>query len=205
VYQGEKDNEQVMEPSDEELVRRCLAGESAAFDTLVRRYQQRIYRLAYRLTQDAEEANDLAQEVFVRVYERLHTFRQEATFQPWLYRVATNWCLNALKKRRPPHLSLETGASTDGEEASLEIPDEAADPARAVETTALQAEVRRAMATLPPKYRMVVVLRHAEGLSYEEIAATLQLPLGTVKTHLFRAKDLLRKRLQHVYEAYFEP
>lgn len=194
-----------MEPSDEELVRRCLAGEGAAFDTLVRRYQHRIYRLAYRLTQDAEEANDLAQEIFVRAYERLHTFHQEAAFQPWLYRVATNWCLNALKKRRPPSLSLETGASTDEEETSLEIPDEATDPARMVETTALQAEVQRAMATLPLKYRMAVVLRHAEGLSYEEIAETLQLPLGTVKTHLFRAKDLLRKRLQHVYEAYFEP
>jgi RNA polymerase sigma-70 factor (ECF subfamily) len=193
-----------MEPSDEVLVQRCLDGESAAFDVLVQRYQTRVYHLAYRLTHHAEDANDLAQEVFVRVYERLHTFRPDAPFWPWLRRVAMNWGLNWLKRQRLPQISLETGASTDEEEAGIDLPDWESDPARRAETRAMQAEVQRAIASLPLKYRAAVVLRYAEGLSYEEIAQTLQLPLGTVKTHLFRAKAMLQERLATVYRDYFE-
>jgi RNA polymerase sigma-70 factor (ECF subfamily) len=193
----------MMEPSDEVLVQRCLAGEGAAFDVLVRRYQKRVFHLTYRLTQHPEDANDLAQEVFVRAYERLHTFRPGAPFWPWLRRVAVNWCLNWLDRQHPAPLSLETGASGEDEEAGIDLPAAGEDPARQAETQALQAEVQRAMATLPPKYRVAVVLRYAEGLSYEEIAQALRLPLGTVKTHLFRARALLQQRLAEVYRDYF--
>lgn len=192
-----------MEPSDEVLVRRCLAGEGKAFDVLVQRYQRRVFHLAYRLAHHPEDANDLAQEVFVRAYERLHTFRPGVPFWPWLRRVAVNWCLNRLERQPPPSLSLETGASTEDQEAGIDLSAEGEDPVRSAEAHALQAEVRRAMATLPPKYRAVAVLRYMEDLSYEEIAQTLQLPLGTVKTHLFRARALLQERLASVYQDYF--
>jgi len=192
-----------MEPTDETLVQRCLNGDTEAFDALVRRYQRPIYNLAYRLTSDPEEANDLAQEIFLRVYERLHTFQPEAAFRPWLYRVATNWCLNALKRRRPPTVSLETGGGIEGEERPLELPDLVEDPARLAERRELQERVQQAILTLPPKYRIVMLLRYAQGLSYEEIATALEMPLGTVKIHLHRAKAHLKERLRDLYEAYF--
>lgn len=165
---------------DEVWVERAR-GDAEAFAELVRRYQDRLYRLAMRMTGDAAAAEDLTQEAFLRAYRALPRFREGAAFAPWLYRIATNLCLNHRQRRRPLP-NAEEGWSASTEEV--------------VERREIQAAVQRALLRLPRHYRVVVVLRHLHDLSYQEIATALELPLGTIKTHLFRARSWLQRELQ---------
>ncbi|MCX6020214.1 MAG: sigma-70 family RNA polymerase sigma factor [Chloroflexi bacterium] len=171
--------------SDEYWVEKARR-EPDAFSEVVTRYQDRIFNYTYRMTGSREDAQDLAQETFLRVYLHLDTFRVEERFSPWIYRIATNLSLNHLKRRKrnlpllPEALDLEQPGSPD---SALEAREE---------RLALQA----AILTLPEHYRAVIVLRHVEELSYDEIAQVLDLPLGTVKTRLFRARELLQKELK---------
>ncbi|MHB8619177.1 MAG: RNA polymerase sigma factor [Chloroflexota bacterium] len=174
-------------PPDEDLACRAL-DTPGAFEELVRRYQNRVYSLAYRLTGDGVEAYDLTQEAFLRSYAALKTFRPELRFAPWLYRIATNLCLNFLQSSRVRR----GGADPD---LVLKVPDRAKQPDSAYEEKEERLDIHAAIGELPPKYRAVVLLRHMQDKSYEEIAAILDLPLNTVRTHLFRARELLRRRL----------
>lgn len=156
-----------------------------AFAELVHRYQERIYHLTYRMIGKADDAEDLTQETFVRCYSALGSFRMGARFAPWLYRIAVNLCLNYRQRRRWP-LPLPESPEAGPQQPSLE-------------DTVLQRErereVQRALRHLPEVYRAVLILRHYQGLSYEEIAEALGVPLGTVKTRLFRAREMLLARL----------
>ncbi|MDQ7793462.1 MAG: sigma-70 family RNA polymerase sigma factor [bacterium] len=179
--------------SDEHLIRRAQDGDTAAFAELVRRYQDRIHNLAYRMLSRREEAEDVAQETFLHVYRSMASFRGER-FSSWVYKIASNLCLDYLRKHRARLLSLDAPAEAESD-LHREIPDSGHLPEDLVTQAELAGDVQRAIATLPPKYRLVVVLRHFYDLSYEEIVQVSNLPLGTVKTRLFRARDLLRKRL----------
>lgn len=175
-----------MSDSDErELVGRAQHGETAAFGELVRAHQASVFNVCLRLMGERAEAEDAAQEAFIRAFGRLNTFQPERPFGPWMRRVAANLCLNRLEARREA-MPLD------------EERDEAAEPTP--EAARVQAEqtqaVRAALATLPPHYRAVVELRHFQELSYDEIAAELNLPLSDVKSHLFRARKLLAEKLQ---------
>ncbi|MCL4465438.1 MAG: sigma-70 family RNA polymerase sigma factor [Chloroflexi bacterium] len=174
----------VEQETDEELVERALA-EPEAFNQLVVRYQHRIYSLAYRMVGNGTDANDLAQDTFIRAFHHLDTFQQGRRFAPWLYRIAINLCLD-YRQQRPVTVSLD----------DQELPQQELLPeARAIQRE-VQEKVHKAIMALPPKYRAVIALRHLQDLSYEEIAAALDLPINTVRTHLFRARDALRKVLQ---------
>ncbi len=183
----------VMPLDDQALVRQCLRGDVSAFAELVTRYTAPIYNLAYRLTNDRAEAENITQETFLRAYAALPRSRTDLAFKPWLFQIAVNLCRDLARKKRPAAFSkLATEAEPAPEEA---IEDESPLPLDQVEERELRQALARAVADLPEIYRAVVTLRYTEELSYEDIAAALQLPVNTVRTHLFRAKVMLRKSL----------
>jgi RNA polymerase sigma-70 factor, ECF subfamily len=171
-------------PSDDELIALVLAGRGDAFGTLVERYERAVYHLAYRTLREIEEAKDACQEAWIKAYRALASFRPGAKFATWIFTICYRVCCDRLAKRK----------RYSGEE-----PPDVADPSAGPEGTFVAAEeaarLRAAVEALPEKYRVVVTLFHLQGKQYEEIAEVLGLPLGTVKTHLFRAKDLLRAAL----------
>jgi RNA polymerase sigma-70 factor (ECF subfamily) len=142
-----------------------------------------------------EVAQGLAQETFLRAFKALHTFDLNRPFGPWLYRIATNLSINWLKRARLPVISIESTFSVEEETEPLEIPDSSAEPAAHFAQTEMQAQLRKIIVTLPPDYRAVIELRHFQELNYDEIADALDIPVGTVKTRLFRARRMLRDRL----------
>jgi RNA polymerase sigma-70 factor (ECF subfamily) len=161
---------------------------------LVTRHQRYVYNLAFRLLREAGEAEDLAQEAFLRAWRGLGGFRGEAKFTTWLYRIVTNLCYNRLSGLRRQLLE----ADLDDLD-SLALSSEA-EPSLAVETAEQRAFLHRQVAALPEKYRLVITLFYLQEFSYQEIAQVLDLPLGTVKTHLFRARERLKRQLQVVGE-----
>jgi len=173
-----------LEESDEWLVQRTL-DEPHAFEELVHRYQTRLYNLAYRLTGDREEAEDLTQEAFVRAYSALHTFRKGERFSPWVYRILVNLCISFLRRKKP-QVPMDDDAP---------FVDRSLTPEQALDKKEIQDTVQKAIMSLPEQYRAVILLRHQQDLSYAEIAQALGIPIGTVKTHLFRAREMLQRLL----------
>jgi RNA polymerase sigma-70 factor (ECF subfamily) len=175
-------------PSDRALLDRTRRGEVDAYGELVRRFQSSVFNVCYRLLGDQREAEDLAQETFIRAYQRLNTFDLERPFGPWIRRVAANLCYNHLQRQAPPQMLLD-------EEWDLA----AANPLQypeAVHDAAWEAKViREAIAQLPRPYRAVIELRHFQDLSYAEISKALDIPLSQVKSHLFRARKTLASAL----------
>ena len=187
----------VMEQTDATLVQRTLRGETAAYNVLVQRYQRQVYNLAYRMVGSAEDAGDMVQETFLRAYGALASFRQDASFLTWLYKIASNLCIDHLRARKSkPALSLEVELEEGREPAA----DRFGSPEDTVVRGAVGEIVQKAVMNLPERYRVVVVMRHLQGMSVEEIATQLGLPSGTVKTHLFRAREMLRERLRPVLD-----
>lgn len=178
------------------LILRCQAGEREAFTELVKCYQNRLYSFIFRLLRHREEAEDAMQEVFLRVYRSLPSYRPESSFTSWLYRIASNYCMDLLRKRRQKVVSLFYKTIEEDEERVMEIPDDSRDPETLFDDTELQQTVQKAIDNLPPKYRLVMLLRHQEGLSYQEITEITGLPEGTIKAQIFRARRLLREHLK---------
>ena len=170
--------------TDRDLIQRARRGANDAFGELVTRYQTGVFNVCYRMLHERGEAEDLTQETFMRAYDRLHTFDLEREFGPWIRRVAANLCLN--------HLEAQKVTAPLDEERDA---DESQRPERQVEVKERSAQVRTALASLPPHYRAVVELRHYQELSYDEIAAELNIPLSDVKSHLFRARKILAEQL----------
>ena len=194
---GETRTITLVEQNDADLVKRTLCGETAAYNGLVQRYQRQVYNLAYRMLGNAEDAGDLVQETFLRAYGALSSFRQDASFLTWLYKIASNLCIDQLRSRKAKGaLSLEVELDEGREPADLRQ----VGPEESAVRGAVQDIVQRAIYNLPEKYRLVVVMRHLQDMSVEDIANALDMPTGTVKTHLFRAREMLRGRLRPVLE-----
>jgi RNA polymerase sigma-70 factor (ECF subfamily) len=178
------------------LIQEVRAGKTESFEYFVRRYQQRITRIAYRLLRDTGEADCAAQESFLRAYQNLNDFREGSTFETWLTRICINWCKDRLKRRRLVLYFHQAPADQDEETGPREI---AAHPDPSPERRALSREIRerlrRAMECLSPRQRSVFVLKHFEELSIPEIADLTGLDSGTIKSHLFRAAQKIRERL----------
>ncbi len=185
------------EPNEQTLIFQTLAGDNDAFAVLVRLHQARVYNIAYRMVGQSGIAQNLAQETFLRAFRALDTFDSKKPFAPWLYRIATNLSINWIKRAKLPAISMDVPYPSDETEAEpLEIPDTYAEPATRFAQTEFQNWIRQAVLDLPAAYRVMVELRHFQELSYEEMAATLNLPLSTVKTRLFRARRMLRDQLE---------
>ena len=177
---------------DAGLVARLQAGEGPAFEELVRRYQHRVFGVAVRMLGNGAEAEEVAQEVFLRAHRAIGEFRGEAKLSTWLYAIASRLCLTRLG-------AAERRAGREGEETLLRLANGHASPAAALERSELELALHRAIAELPEDRRLVVVLRDLEGLAYEEIAAALELPVGTVRSRLHRARLDLKEKLERFF------
>jgi RNA polymerase sigma-70 factor, ECF subfamily len=184
------------EQSDLELVRRAQRNERGAFDLLVLKYQHKVIKLVARLLRDPAEAEDVAQEAFVKAYRALGSFRGDSAFYTWLYRIAVNTARNAIaaRQRRPLDYEAELTESEQNNVNSRLKHDDTP------EATALSEEIRvtvnRAIEELPEDLRTAIVLREVEGLSYEEIAAAMDCPVGTVRSRIFRAREAIDRALK---------
>jgi len=185
--------------TDEQLVREFIKGDLSAFEQLVIRYEQKVYQLAYRLTGNVEDANDLAQEVFLKVYRHIGQFRGQAAFSTWLYRLVTNTFLDeARKRKRRPTITMSLDERIITEEGDMprELPSDDIGPEEGYLQKELQQIIQQALAELPPQYRIVLTLREIQGHTYEEIAEIAEIKLGTVKSRISRARLALRQKLQ---------
>jgi RNA polymerase sigma-70 factor (ECF subfamily) len=183
-FAASRTGEGSLREAERELVRACQAGDRAAFDRLVERHQRDVYRLCYRYLGNHEDANDLAQETFLRAWRSLGRFRGESAFSTWLYRIAVNACLNQRAARRPLTQELDDRLADPGAGAQAGV--ENADEAR---------RVRAAVARLPEKQRATLILKVYQDLTHEEVAGVLGATVGTVKSNLFHALANLRRLL----------
>lgn len=175
-----------MNISDEQLAIQSKKGDKKAFEELVKRFQKPIYTLCYRYIGNPTDAYDAAQETFIRLYKKLEFYNEDFNFKPWLYRIATNIAKDYLKKQKP------------WEELDFKLASSRGDPIANVEAKHLHSQINKALAKLPNKYRIALILRHIKQLEYQEIAEVLKLPLNTVKTHVRRGRELMRKELREV-------
>ncbi|MCA1580068.1 MAG: sigma-70 family RNA polymerase sigma factor [Acidobacteria bacterium] len=183
------------EIADGEIVRRILAGEESLFELLVRRYQARVLSHVARMVGNRDDALDLSQEIFVKVFQALDRYNPEYKFSTWLFRIAGNAAIDHLRKRRPRTVPLEV-RDPDGQSlSSPEYKSGELDPYAILRNVERGDAIARAIQGLPEEFRELIALRHFTGLSYEEIAEMKGMPLGTVKNKLFRARAVLKDRL----------
>lgn len=179
------------EVSEKKIIEKVLGGDANAFEELVLKYEKTVYNLALRMVGDRDDASDMTQEAFIKAYGSLSSFRGDSKFSVWIYRIATNVCLDFLRsKSRKQQVSL-TVSDDDDEDAQLDIPDPKADPEQQLIKKISMQSVEEGLKTLPDKQRQILVMRELGGMSYAEIGAALSLEEGTVKSRIFRA----RKRL----------
>jgi RNA polymerase sigma-70 factor (ECF subfamily) len=182
---------------DQGLIDACRRGQTEAFGMLVRRYQDRLYPTVLRLTGSAEDAHDLLQETFLRAYRKLSLFQGESSFYTWVYRIAVNLALSDRRRRK----SARPAVDLSGRETFDPADDPAqTDPAGPLERAERDARVQDALSTLAPDHRAVVVLKDLDGLRYEEIAELLNIPVGTVRSRLHRARNELRLLLHGILD-----
>ncbi len=181
--------------SDKKLVKRVQRGDKGAFDLLVLKYQHKIVNLVMRYVRDPELALDITQEAFIKAYRALPRFRGDSAFYTWMYRIAVNTAKNhlAAQRRRPMNVELDL---QDPEQYDLHANLKETDTPEAITLShELQETVERAIAALPEDLRTAIILRELEGMSYEEIAQTMECPVGTVRSRIFRARDAIGKKI----------
>jgi RNA polymerase sigma-70 factor (ECF subfamily) len=180
---------------DEELVARVLAGDQASFGLLVERYQDRLVSFLFRMLRDVDTAHDLAQEVFLRVYQALDRFDPQFKFSTWTFRVAHNLGVDELRRRKVRWVPLQRQEAEDETPWERELPSSDPSPYRDLRNQQRGAAIQTAIDALPSDYRELIVMRHYAELSYEEIAQLKRMPLGTVKNKLFRGRQMLKEKL----------
>jgi RNA polymerase sigma-70 factor (ECF subfamily) len=183
------------ESTDKELVKRVQKGEKGAFDVLVLKYEHKIVNLVTRYVRDPEQALDITQEAFIKAYRALPRFRGDSAFYTWLYRIAVNTAKNylAAQRRRPMDIELDL---QDPEQYGLHAKLKESDtPEGLALSQELQDTLERAIAALPDDLRQAIILRELDGMSYEEIAQTMECPVGTVRSRIFRARDAIGKKV----------
>ncbi len=179
-------------------IKEVIKGDQEAFGEIVEIYKDKVFQLCFRMLGNRHEAEDLAQEAFVRAYVNIKTFNQSRKFSTWLYRIATNVCIDRLRKKKPDYFLDAEVAGTDGLTLYSQLASEGKSPDSEVETLELQAIVQSEIMQLPDKYRIVIVLRYIDDLSLNEISEVLEMPLGTVKTRVHRGREALRKKLRNL-------
>lgn len=189
------------EQSDLSLVQLAQRGDAGAFDALVRRYQHKVVKLVLRYVRDPAEAEDIAQEAFIKAYRALPRFRGDSAFYTWLYRIAINTAKNVLASRGRSPIQYEVDRSDDDDNYDVvaNLKDTATPEALAL-TEEIRSTVTAAIEALPEDLRTAIQLRELEGLSYEEIAAAMECPVGTVRSRIFRAREAIDARLRDVFD-----
>lgn len=177
------------------VIDRVLAGETEAFELLVVKHQRKIYNLCYRMTGNPEDASDLTQDAFLKAYQNLGSFKGESSISLWLYRLASNACIDHLRREKRRVKSSLTMQDESGDTVELELPDERFTPESELERRLVIEDVEQGLLTLSEEHRQILVLREINALSYDEIADILNLSAGTVKSRISRARVILRKFL----------
>jgi RNA polymerase sigma-70 factor (ECF subfamily) len=186
----------VVNTDDTEILKRCLKGDERAYREILDRYRSPIYSLALRMVRQAQDAEDITQETFVRMFRALERYDPTRPFAAWLFTIASRLCIDHLRRRRLKPISLIQRDASTAEEHEIEIEDPGLLPDELAVHSEEETRTRELIDSLPAHYRIVVVLRHQQDLSYEEIAETLHLPLGTVKARIHRARALLKQRIE---------
>ena len=185
---------------DADVVALAQQGREVAFRELIRRYERPVFSLVYRMCRDRTTAEDLSQETFIKVLNNIDNYVPEFKFSSWLFKIANNLAIDHLRRRRIQTVSMDGApdatTASQIEATSFELASHGESALDELEAKELGSAIERAIAALRPEYRSCIMLRHVEGRSYEEIAATLDLPLGTVKTYIHRARHELRKALE---------
>jgi RNA polymerase sigma-70 factor (ECF subfamily) len=185
------------------IIERCKRGDLAAFNELVKKYEKQVYNFAYRLTGNYDDANDVAQEAFLRVYNAINSFRGDASFSTWLFRITTNVFLDERKRARAhPHSSLDEYVDLEESSVSRQIEDTSPTPDLVTEGKERAEILQDAIQSLPEYQRAVVTLYHTQQKSYEEIAEIMDQPIGTVKSRLNRARLALKEKLTPLRELF---
>jgi len=187
----------VVEQTDEVLIRNALKGDQQAYKLLLERHRHAIYHIAFKIVHNREEAADLVQETFMKAFGSLNTYRFEYRFSTWLYRIAANSAIDFLRKRKIEALSLDRPMETKDGTVELQLPDWTHNPEFDYTRKQRRISIDEAIDSLPDKYRQVIVFRHTDDKTYEEIAKILDVPVGTVKARIFRARELLKKKLKN--------
>ena len=181
---------------DLELIAAAIRGDQSSYGTLMRKYRDSIFNLIFRIIRDREQVEDLTQETFVKAFGSLNNFNREFAFSTWLYKIATNSSIDYIRKKKLQTTSINKPISHEDSDYTLELPDSTYEPDRFIMQRQKATVIAEAIAKLPPKYRQVIILRHNEERDYAEIAKILKIPIGTVKAHIFRARELLYKALR---------
>jgi RNA polymerase sigma-70 factor, ECF subfamily len=188
--------------TDQEIVALAVEGKEAAYRELIRRYERPVFSLVLRMVRDRQLAEDLSQETFIKALNAIASYRPEYKFSSWIFKIANNAAIDHLRKREVNTLSIDGApnatSADDIEATALQVGDKSETPLAELEARELGTAIERAIGQLRPEYRSCIMLRHVEGLAYEEIAQLLDLPLGTVKTYIHRARHELRDMLTHL-------
>jgi len=181
---------------DAQLIRAALDGDQAAFKQLMEKYHDSIYHLIYRIIRNKGLVEDLTQETFVKAFASLKSFNEEYAFSTWLYKIATNSSIDYIRKRKLETFSIDKPLVSEESDYTLELPDTTYQPDKTIIQHQRTKLIEEAINQLPEKYKRVIILRHNEDRDYADIARILKLPIGTVKAHIFRARELLKKYLR---------
>lgn len=185
------------------LIKRIKKGDIVAFEELISNYEKKAYNIAFRMMNNEEDAKDAVQEAFIKVFKSIKSFREESSFSTWLYRIVTNVCLDEIRKRKKyASVSLELDIETDKGTTRIEIGKDEETPEDLYEKLEKKELILNTINTLKEEYKTVVILRDIQGFSYEEIATILSCSLGTIKSRINRARNVLKDRLETQLELY---
>jgi len=178
------------------LIKKALSGEENAYDALLKRYQKGIYNMIYQMIRNREETEDLVQETFIKAFHSLDSYNDQFAFSTWLYKIAFNHCIDSIRKKKLKTLSLDKPIELKEGKVAHQIRDDSHGPESDYIYQEKRKLIQETIESLPERYREAIVLRHREERSYEEISEILQIPLGTVKARIFRAREMLKKKLR---------
>ncbi|MBA4537843.1 RNA polymerase sigma factor SigW [Bacillus aquiflavi] len=187
-----------MEDIVKKRIKQVLKGDQNAFGEIVEIYKDRVFQLSFRMLGNRQEAEDIAQEAFIRAYVNISSFNIKLKFSTWLFRIATNLCIDRIRKKKPDYYLDAEVAGTDGLTLYSQVAADGTLPQDQLESMELHETIQREILRLPEIYRSVIVLKYIEELSLKEISEILDLPLGTVKTRIHRGREALRKQLRYV-------
>lgn len=187
---------------DSRNIRAAIKGNQVAYRAIMAKYHDQVYNLLYRMIHQKDEVKDLTQEAFIKAFQSLQNFNEEFAFSTWLFKIATNNCIDFIRKRKLQTFSIDKPIESKDGEYSYEIPDTTFEPDKELIEGQRTRLLEDAISALPEKYRQVILMRHTEDMDYQDIADKLHLPLGTVKAHIFRAREILNKSLRKKIHRY---
>lgn len=191
-----QENKNASKLEDYELIGKAIKGDQSSYDRLMKKYYKLVHNLIFRMIYNKEDVEDLTQEAFIKAFNSLEKFDHQFAFSTWLYKIASNNCIDYLRKKKLNTISIDKEFDSEDEDLRFEIPDNDYKPDRNILDRERKKILEDAIASLPEKYKTVILLRHQDEMEYDEIAKKLNIPLGTVKAHIFRGRELLNKYLK---------